>query len=107
MSESASVEVLSAEVRVLHVGNGQLTRAMYRQLDEAAPERFEPFGRVKDNKRRPKNGWRLVGRDGETEVLLVGRDRETGALIRYQDADSAEPSDRSRCGKAISRNPAI
>jgi hypothetical protein len=59
---------------VLQVGNLQLTRSMYRQLDEAAPERFEPFGRVKDNKRRPKDGWRLVGRDGETGVLLVGRD---------------------------------
>jgi hypothetical protein len=42
MSEAASVEVLSAEVRVLQVGNGQITRSMYRQLDEAAFERFEP-----------------------------------------------------------------
>ena len=38
MSESASVEVLSAEVRVLHVGNGQITRSMYRQLDETPVE---------------------------------------------------------------------
>jgi hypothetical protein len=50
MSESASAEVLSAEVRVLQVGNGQITRSMYRQLDEATLDRFEPFGRVKDNK---------------------------------------------------------
>ena len=57
MSESASVEVLSAEVRVLQVGNGQLTRSMYRQLDEATFERFEPFGRVKDNKRKPEECW--------------------------------------------------
>jgi hypothetical protein len=56
MSESASVEVLSAEVRVLKVGNGQITRSMYRQLDEATLERFEPFGRVKDNKRKTKEG---------------------------------------------------
>ena len=51
MSESASVEVLSAEVRVLQVGNGQITLSMYRQLDEATFERFEPFGRVRDNER--------------------------------------------------------
>ena len=51
MSESASVEVLSAEVRVLQVDNLQLTRSMYWQLDEAVPKQFEPFGRVKDNKR--------------------------------------------------------
>ena len=51
MDESASVEVLTAEVRVLQVGNGQITRSMYRQLDEAGPDQFEPLGRVKDNKR--------------------------------------------------------
>lgn len=73
MRESASVEVLSAEVRVLQVGNGQLTRSMYRQLDEAAPKQFQPFGRVKDNKRPLKDG-----------VLLVGRDSKTGALVRYR-----------------------
>lgn len=71
MSESASVEVLSAEVRVLQVGSLQLTRSMYWQLDEAAPKKFQPFGRVKDNKRPLKDG-----------VLLVGRDSRTGALVR-------------------------
>jgi hypothetical protein len=91
MGESASVEVLSAEVRVLQVGNGQLTRGMYRQLDEAAPRRFEPFGRVKDNKRRPKDRWPLTGRDSGTGVLLIGRDTETGALVRYH----AQPPDWS------------
>jgi hypothetical protein len=84
MSESASVAVLSAEVRVLHVGNLQLTRSMYLQLDEAAPERFEPFGRVKDNKRKLKDG-----------LLLVGRDSETRALVRYhaQPPDSEGPEE--------------
>ena len=77
---SASAEVLSAEVRVLHVGNLQLPRSMYRQLDEAARERFEPFGRVKDKKRRLKDG-----------VLLVGRESKTGALVRYH----AQPPDWS------------
>jgi hypothetical protein len=32
MDESAKVEVLAAEVRVVQVGNGQITRSMYRQL---------------------------------------------------------------------------
>jgi hypothetical protein len=84
MSESASVAVLSAEVRVLQVGNLQLTRSMYLQLDEAAPERFEPFGRVKDNKRKLKDG-----------LLLVGRDSETRALVRYhaQPPDSEGPEE--------------
>jgi hypothetical protein len=72
MGESASVEVLSAEVRVLRVGDGQITLSMYRQLDEASPERFEPFGRVRDNERNLRRG----------ALQLVGRDTETGALVR-------------------------
>ena len=77
--ESASVEVLSAEVRLLRVGNGQITRSMYRQLDEATPERFKPFGRVKDNKRIPKE----LGKPKVGVLQLVGRDTKTGALVRY------------------------
>jgi hypothetical protein len=64
--------MLAAEVRVLRVGNGQVTRSMYRQLDEASPERFELFGRVRDDKRNPKEGV----------LHLVGRDTTTGALVR-------------------------
>jgi hypothetical protein len=73
MGESASVEVLSAEVRVLQVGDGQITLSMYRQLDEATFEWFEPFGRVRENERNPKDGV----------LQLVGRDTKTGALVRY------------------------
>jgi hypothetical protein len=73
MRESARVEVLCAEVRVLQVGNGQITLSMYRQLDETTFERFEPFGRVKD-----------IEPDYNERVLqLVGRDTKTGALVRY------------------------
>ena len=50
MTESPSVIVLSAEIRVLQVGNGQITPSMYRQLDDVGLEGFEAFGRVKDNK---------------------------------------------------------
>ena len=81
MSESGSVGVLSAEVRVLQVGNGQITRSMYRQLDEATFERFDPLGRVKDDKCKPKEGV----------LQLVGRDTQTGALVRY----NAQPPDWS------------
>jgi hypothetical protein len=72
MSESANVEVPSAEVRVLQMGSGQITLSMYRQLDEATFERFKPFGRVRDNERSPKEGV----------LQLVGRDTETGVLVR-------------------------
>ena len=73
MTESASVKVFSAEIRVLQVGNGQITRSMYRQLDDVSLERFEAFGRVKDNKVK----------SGEGVLRLVGRDTRTAALVRH------------------------
>jgi hypothetical protein len=85
MSESASVEVLTAEVRVLQVGTGQITRSMYRQLDGATLERFEPFGRVRDNRRKPRDGV----------LQLVGRDTRTGALVRH---DAYPPDWSERAG---------
>jgi hypothetical protein len=42
-------------------------------------ERFQPFGRVRDNEGSPKVG----------ELPLVGRDTDTGALVRY----NAQPPD--------------
>lgn len=45
---TATVEVLTAEVRVLVVGRRQITMSVYRQLDTVEPEHIEPFGRVKD-----------------------------------------------------------
>jgi hypothetical protein len=50
MRESASVEVLSGEVRVLKVGNGQITRSMYRQTQGGVLQ--------------------LVGRDSKTAALV-------------------------------------
>jgi hypothetical protein len=79
MDESARVEVQCAEVRVFQVGNRQITRFMYRQLDEAAPERFQPLGRVRDKKRIPME-W---GKPQAGVLQLVGRDSTTRALVRY------------------------
>jgi hypothetical protein len=45
---SATVEVLTAEVRVLMVGSRQVTLSVYRQLDYCEPEVITPFGRVRD-----------------------------------------------------------
>jgi hypothetical protein len=78
---------------VLQVGNGQITRSMYRQLDEAAPGQFQPFGRVKDNERTPKELW--VVKPREEALQLVGRDTKTGALVRC-DAYPVRQLDRPR-----------
>jgi hypothetical protein len=90
MSESASVEVLSAEVRVIEVGDRHLTHSMYRQLDEATFERFKPCGRVKD----------IEPDHNERVPQLVGRDTETGALVRYY----PRPPDWSRRIDGTSRD---
>lgn len=68
---SASVELLTAEVRTLMVGNRQVTQSIYRQLDWTDPADIEPFGRVRDEK---------VGTP-ET-VVVIGRHADTGVLTR-------------------------
>lgn len=45
---TATVETLTAEVRVLKVGNRQITKSVYLQLDSMPPsDEFHPFGRVR------------------------------------------------------------
>lgn len=69
---TASVEVLTAEVRTLMVGSRQVTLSVYRQLDEVPDQECEPFGRVRDAKDEP----------GGQAIHVVGRSKETGALVR-------------------------
>lgn len=93
MTTTATVETLTAEVRVLMVGNRQITQSIYKQLDYAPFQDVRPFGRVRTNKpdevRKPAhrnereqifsgNNGRYVYRD---VVELVGSDR-LGNLVR-------------------------
>lgn len=50
-SQQATVEVLTAEVRVLMVGSRQVTLSVARQLDEVEPDEITPFGRIQTGKR--------------------------------------------------------
>lgn len=75
MNTTATVETLTAEVRVLMVGNRQVTLSVYRQLDRVPPALIEPFGRVNDN----RDGGGLV-----TGVFVVGRHSKTGQLVRSE-----------------------
>lgn len=70
---TARVEVLTAEVRTLQVGNRQVTLSIFRQLDHVEPDEIEPFGRVRD-------GRAEYGED--VEVHVVGRRRTTSELVR-------------------------
>lgn len=88
-SSTATVETLAAEVRVLMVGNRQVTLSVYRQLDIVLPEMIEPFGRVNDSK------------DAEVRrvpysIFVVGKHRETGALVRSEIKWGHEANDHAR-----------
>ena len=105
-TDTATVETLTAEVRVLMVGNRQITLSVAKQLDRMDPyeyptDAFEPFGRVrtgiivqKERKltRRPAkilkahsqfgNDW-YEEYQGEPDYQFVGRRVEDGALVLY------------------------
>lgn len=78
---TATVELLSAEVRVLMVGNRQVTLSVYRQLDVVKVEAIEPFGRVRSGEK-----WIDGYGDEVPHIGVVGRVRDgyrgAGALAR-------------------------
>lgn len=67
---TATIEVLTAEVRTLLIGHRQVTLSVYRQLDNVHPCEIEPFGRVSD------------GKEERGAVYVVGRNRRDGALVK-------------------------
>lgn len=73
-STTATVETLTAEVRVLQVGNRQVTLSVVNQLDRVRYSELEPMGRVHSSRKD-------MADDGEGDVEVVGRDRRGGALV--------------------------
>lgn len=80
-STTATVETLTAEVRVLMVGSRQVTLGVFGQLDEVEYGQIEPFGRV-----RPKDG-------SESYIYVVGRRKVSGELVRAKTPVSDEAMD--------------
>lgn len=74
-TNTATVETLTAEVRVLMVGNRQVTLSVAKQLDRVCYEHLEPFGRV-EVARKDNDDYEL----DERGINIVGRHRETGVL---------------------------
>jgi hypothetical protein len=60
-TRTATVEALTAEVRVLMVGSRQITLSVVRQLDRVAPDLIEPFGRVRAARQPALNEIEVVG----------------------------------------------
>ena len=63
----ATVEVLTAEVRVLQVGRRQVTLSVVRQLDWADAAEVEPFGRVRTGD-TPPGRVRAISSSGSRDV---------------------------------------
>jgi hypothetical protein len=82
---TATVQTLTAEVRVLKVGSRQITQSVYWQLDPVEFDEIEPFGRVR------------TSNCSGNRIRMVGAHRETGELVRssvikpgYREASTAE-----------------
>ena len=81
----ATVEVLTAEVRVLQVGRRQVTLSVVRQLDWADPADVKPFGRVRTSDNLPSRP-RAISSDSAGRVKqpaaieIVGS--ASGVLVR-------------------------
>ena len=71
MSDTATIETLTAEVRTLMVGSRQVTLSVAKQLDEVNLKDLEVFGRVKIHKDR---------------THVIGSDQHGAlAVARYED----------------------
>lgn len=73
---TATVETLTAEVRVLMVGSRQVTLSVYRQLDWLEASAIVAFGRVSTGRKRDEDevpgGIELVGVDDDGNLVRSG-----------------------------------
>lgn len=71
-TDTATVQALTAEVRVLMVGNRQITLSVARQLDTVKPYDYliEPFGRV-----------HLYEKNDDAGIVVIGRHIGSGSLV--------------------------
>ncbi len=101
---SATVEVLTAEVRQLMIGKRQVTLSIFRQLDDVDPDCCQPFGRVHDSNAPTRRGSR--GTSLPT-VHVVGRSTDTGALVRAHRAEPEHPAPWMKQGLGPRPEPAV
>ena len=88
---SATVETITAEVRVLMVGSRQVTLSVAKQLDEIPLSKLRPFGRVKLSPHIEL----IIGADAETNVLCLSsmeyKVPETAHLVLPDDQRRLRP----------------
>lgn len=75
-TETALVETLTAEVRVLAIGSRHITQSMYEQLDAVHWEQIEPFGRVHPRRGNPR-AVHVIGRDSSGQLVCSSLSNDT------------------------------
>lgn len=90
MAETATVELLTAEVRVLMVGSRQVTLSVAKQLDQVDLTGMEPFGRV-----RVGDDQRIIGRSRDSGALVLAQFRQLKRHRVWIDNDDLNPDDDS------------
>jgi hypothetical protein len=114
-SMTASVEVLTAEVRTIMVGNRQVTMSVYKQLDWVKPSAIEPFGRVRSGEKFfDRYGdyaeyLAIVGRvkDGFTDAGVLGRAKLVKPVVRNSGESLEQFNERLDLYKAWEDLPLI
>ena len=92
-SATVTVETLAAEVRVLQVGNRQITLSIYKQLDTVSPWRIKPFGRAYGQAPGTDDAYGY-GMKEEAALELVGSDDEGNLVKAIVKADTDVPGIR-------------
>lgn len=86
-TDTAAVRTLTAEVRVLQVGNRQITQSVVKQLDVIRADRIEPFGRISTGAKVEE----ASGLKSPVEIELVGRHPYSGELVKANVMSTVAP----------------
>jgi len=103
---TATVETLTATVRVLMVGSRQVTLSVFKQLDMIDDlNNLAPMGRVRfhDPDAMNEDGYP----EGIDQLWLVGTEKDSGHLVRAHVSRPVWPSPRDRYGKGWSHEQAL
>lgn len=91
-SHEATVSTLTAEVRVLMVGNRQITQSVAKQLDVVPIGQLEAFGRVSIKIDGGGGPW-VIGKHNDTGALALSEARIGMSRTPYVELTSEKPGD--------------
>lgn len=87
---TATVETLTAEVRVLMVGNRQVTQSVAKQLDVVSIFQIEAWGRIALGATRPSRAYRGKDRPGIEVIGTFKGNLSRATVWEYEDMRAPE-----------------